>query len=146
MPLVRVQTHAESGVELLHLIEHLPYHLANAVEIIWGRYVEPDSADFPHGTVQQKLAYAVLREAQEHVEAEARRREFFELDDDPRPKTDVVWRSLARQVIVAEGFNTVLAEFLECLLRGELTEAGALLEREILNPTATDREEGETTQ
>jgi hypothetical protein len=100
-----------SGIETIELIEHLPANLSNAVKHIWRC-----------GLKQTETRLRDLQSAKWYTEREQRRNELFELDEDPKPKTDVVWRALARQVIAAEKEDSVLCGYLEALLANSFEE------------------------
>lgn len=92
-----------SGIECIELIEHLPANLANAVKYIWRC-----------GLKQSETPLRDLKSALWYTEREERRVELFELEEETRPKTDVVWRALARQVI-EEDCNGMLGRYLYAL-------------------------------
>lgn len=106
-----------SGIECIDLIEHLPANLANAIKYIWRC-----------GLKQTETPLQELKKARWYTEREIRRIELYELDDEPKPKTDVVWRSLAHKVIEKESDNSdepcfsTLAVYLSSLLDGDLDE------------------------
>ena len=95
-----------SGVETIELIEHLPCNFSNAVKYIWRC-----------GLKATETPLRDLQSARWYTEREERRDALYELENEPRPKTDVVWRALARQVIMADGAATPLADYLDALLR-----------------------------
>lgn len=100
-----------SGIETIEIIEHLPANLSNAVKYIWRC-----------GLKQTETPLRDLQSAKWYTEREIRRIELFELDEDPKPKTEIVWRSLARQVIAAEKSDSLLSGYLEALLLGHFGE------------------------
>lgn len=100
-----------SGIETIELIEHLPCNLSNAVKYIWRC-----------GLKQTETPFRDLLAARWYTEREIRRIELFELDDEPKPKTEIVWRSLARQVIMAEKPASLLSGYLQALLLGHFDE------------------------
>jgi hypothetical protein len=100
-----------SNIECIELIEHLPCNLSNAVKYIWRC-----------GLKQTETPLRDLQSARWYTEREDRRIFLFELDDEPRLKTDVVWRSLAHQVIAAEQEGSLLREYLDSLLVGKFGE------------------------
>lgn len=99
-----------SNIETIELIEHLPYNLGAAVKYIWRCGLKPSEEPLRE-----------LGSARWYTEREEHRIELYELDDEPKPKTDVVWRSLARKVIAADP-NSILAEYLISLLGGNFEE------------------------
>lgn len=100
-----------SGIETIEIIEHLPANLSNAVKYIWRC-----------GLKQTETPLRDLQSAKWYTEREIRRIELFELNEDPKPKTEIVWRSLARQVIAAEKSDSLLSGYLEALLFGHFGE------------------------
>lgn len=108
-----------SQVECIELIEHLPCNLSNAVKYIWRC-----------GIKQTETPVRDLLSARWYTERESQRVELYELDDDPRPKTYVIWRALARKVIWADRDST-LADYLEELLNGSFTEMLAAIDHAI---------------
>ena len=94
----------QSGVETIELIEHLPCNLANAVKYIWRC-----------GLKATETPLRDLKSARWYTEREIQRVRLFELDGEPTPKTDVVWRALARRVIENDP-GGALSEYLDCLL------------------------------
>lgn len=108
-----------SGVEAIEIIEHLPGNLANAVKYIWRC-----------GLKQSEKPLRDLRSAKWYTEREEKRVELFELEDEPTLKTDVVWRSLARKVIVSDPEST-LALYLDGLLRGDFGDMIYVLDQMI---------------
>jgi len=100
-----------SGIETIELIEHLPCNLSNAVKYIWRC-----------GLKQTETPLRDLQSAKWYTDREIRRTELFELEDEPKPKTEIVWRSLARQVVAAEKTGSLLSGYLEALLLGHFDE------------------------
>lgn len=100
-----------SNIECVELIEHLTGNLHSAVKYVWRC-----------GLKQTETPLRDLRAARWYTEREIRRIELFELDGEPKPRTDVVWRSLARQVIAAEPEDSTLSGYLEGLLAGRFEE------------------------
>jgi hypothetical protein len=100
-----------SNIETIELIEHLPANLSNAVKYIWRC-----------GLKQTETPLRDLQSAKWYTDREIRRIELFELEDEPKPKTEIVWRSLARQVIAAEKPGSLLSGYLEALLLGHFDE------------------------
>lgn len=97
-----------SGIECIELIEHLPANLANAVKYLWRC-----------GLKTTETPLRELMSAKWYTDREIRRIELFELDDEPTPKTAVVWRALARQVVDVEPEST-LSCYLDALLINDL--------------------------
>jgi len=108
-----------SGVETIELIRHLPCNFANAVKYIW-RY----------GLKATETPLRDLKSAKWYTADEEKRRDMFELWHEPPPKTDVVWRALAHQVILSDPGST-LADYLDALLRGSFDDMHAALESAI---------------
>jgi hypothetical protein len=112
-----------SGIETIELIEHLPCNLANAVKYLWRC-----------GLKQTETPLRDLRSALWYTQREEQRIDHFELTGEPTPKTDVVWRALARRVIEAEfkaGLDSALASYLRALLIGEFDDMTYVIEGEI---------------
>lgn len=99
-----------SGIETIELIEHLPCNFSNAVKYIWRC-----------GLKQSDTPLRDLQSAKWYTEREEQRIELFELENEPMRKTDLVWRSLARKVIISDPGNA-LAHYLDGLLRGDFTD------------------------
>lgn len=104
-----------SGIETIDLIEHLPCNLANAVKYIWRC-----------GLKATETPLRDLKSARWYTERESRRIELYELYGEPTPKTDIVWRALARRVIEKEGCSGTgrgtLSEFLVSLLDNDFDD------------------------
>lgn len=94
----------KSNIECIELIEHLPCNLANAVKYVWRC-----------GLKQTETPLRDLRSALWYTQRELRRIDLYELDEDDFPKTEVVWRALAKQVVAAET-ESLLAAYLVDLL------------------------------
>ncbi len=99
-----------SGIETIELIEHLPTNLGNAVKYIWRC-----------GLKATETPLRDLKSAKWYTEREARRIELYELDGEPKPKTEVVWRALAYRVIQSDS-EGLLGEYLDHLLHDDLDE------------------------
>lgn len=99
-----------SNIETIELIEHLPSNLSSAVKYIWRC-----------GLKRTETPLRDLCSAKWYTEREARRIDLYELDEEPRPKTDVVWRALARQVIENDNDGT-LGGYLSALLDGDFND------------------------
>ena len=108
-----------SGIECIELIEHLSCNIGNAVKYIWRC-----------GLKQTETPLRDLRSARWYTMREDRRIELYELEDEPKLKTDVVWRALARQVI-AKDCNGILGRYLLALLEGNLSDMIDILDSEI---------------
>lgn len=108
-----------SGIECIEIIEHSPGNLSAAVKYIWRC-----------GLKQSETPLRDLQSARWYTERESQRVDLYELDDDPRLKTDVIWRALARKVIWADRDST-LADYLEELLNGSFTEMLAAIDHAI---------------
>lgn len=94
-----------SGIECIELIEHLPGNLSAAVKYIWRC-----------GLKVSETPLRDLKSARWYTERELRRIRVFELGAEAVPKTDVVWRALARQVIDSDDNDSTLSEYLSGLL------------------------------
>ncbi len=105
-----------SNIETIEIIEHLPCNLSNAVKYIWRC-----------GLKQTSTPLRDLQSAKWYTERESQRIDLFELADEQAPKTDVVWRALARKVIIAEP-EGILSEYLSALLEEDYGEMLATLE------------------
>jgi hypothetical protein len=102
----RHYTQHPSGVETIDVIEHLPCNLANAGKYIWRC-----------GLKTSETPLRDLMSARWYVEREKLRVEAYHLDDDDAeeiPKTDIVWRAFAREVIAQD--NGPLGSFLIALM------------------------------
>lgn len=113
-----------SGVECIEIIEHLPCNLANAMKYIWRA-----------GLKQSSDPLRDLRSAQWYALRERERIERFGLKDIPKPRTDIVWQSLARRVIEdakTRETHDLVAFCLGDLMRDDLAGLLDKLEREIL--------------
>jgi len=109
-----------SGIETIELIEHLPCSLSNAVKYIWRC-----------GLKQTETPLRDLKSARWYTEREARRIELYELEEEPKPKTDLVWRALARVVIGKEPVESLLGAYLDALLDSDFNRMLAALEEAI---------------
>lgn len=99
-----------SDVETIELIENLSCNFSNAVKYIWRC-----------GLKTSVTPLRDLEAARWYTERESRRVDLYELYDGPIPKTDVIWRAMARLVIEKDG-DTVLGRYLTALLGGEFDE------------------------
>lgn len=108
-----------SNIECIELIEHLPANLALATKYIWR-----------HGLKQTETPLRDLQSARWYTERESQRVDLYELDDEPRRTTYIIWRALARKVIMADRDST-LADYLEELLNGSFTEMLAAIDHAI---------------
>ena len=108
-----------SNIECIELIEHLPCNLSNAVKYIWRC-----------GIKATETPIRDLQSARWYTERESQREYLYDLENEPPRKTDVIWRSLARKVIMADRDST-LADYLEELLRGSFTEMVAAIDHAI---------------
>lgn len=106
-----------SNIECIEIIEHLPCNLANAVKYIWR-----------HSLKATETPLHDLKKARWYTLRESERVDLYELDGEEAPKTDVVWRSLARKVIRASDPQGVLADYLEELLNGHFSEMVAAID------------------
>jgi len=100
----RWYTSHASGIECIDLIEHLPCNLANAVKYVWRC-----------GLKQSETPLRDLRSALWYTQRELRRIDLYELDQDDLPKTEIVWRALAKQVIASDT-ESLLSAYLVDLL------------------------------
>lgn len=94
-----------SGIETIELIEHLTGNLHSAVKYIWRC-----------GLKKSETPLRDMKSAKWYTERERARVDLYELSNEPSKKTDIVWRALARQVIIADGADTTLASYLDALL------------------------------
>jgi hypothetical protein len=99
-----------SKIEAIELIEHLPANLANATKYVWRC-----------GLKASETPIRDLQSARWYVKREEDRIELYELGDDLKQKTDVVWRALARKVIEKDGDST-LGDYLRALLSTDFDE------------------------
>lgn len=99
-----------SNIECIELIEHLPANLANAVKYIWRC-----------GLKSTETPLRDLKSARWYTKREEDRIELYELDDEPKRKTEVVWRALARKVIEKDNDRT-LGDYLRALLSVDFDE------------------------
>ena len=104
----RWYTSHASGIECIDLIEHLPCNLANAVKYVWRC-----------GLKQSETPLRDLRSALWYTQRELRRIDLYELDQDDLPKTEIVWRALAKQVIASDT-ESLLSAYLVDLLDDDL--------------------------
>jgi len=111
-----------SGIECIELIEHLPTNFGNAVKYIWRC-----------GLKATETPIRDLKSARWYVEREIQRSRLFELEDENRPKTEVIWRSLARRVIESEAENEggALGDFLVALLDDDFSDMIDAIDRAI---------------
>lgn len=120
-----------SGIECIELIENLPCNIANAIKYVWRC-----------GLKTSETPKRDLGSAKWYTMREIARIELYELEDEPKPKTEIVWRSMARKVIAAdekifigkedsEETDTILARYLRALLDGDLMDAIYVLEEEL---------------
>ena len=117
-----------ANIECIELIEHLPCNFANAVKYLWR-----------HGLKATETPLRDLQSARWYTERESLRVDLYELDDEPKPKTDIIWRALARKVIWADREST-LADYLEELLNGSFTEMLAAIDHAISELNASGKE------
>jgi hypothetical protein len=108
-----------SDIECIELIEHLPCNLANAVKYIWRC-----------GLKQSETPVRDLQSARWYTERESERVDLYDLDEEPPRKTDVVWRALARKVMMADR-DSALADYLDELLIGSFGGMLAAIEHAI---------------
>lgn len=96
----------ESGIECIELVENLPANLANAVKYLWRC-----------GLKSTETPLRDLKSARWYTAREKDRIALYELfdDDEPPPKTEIVWRALAKRVIAKDG-GTALSGYLYALL------------------------------
>lgn len=105
-----------SKIECIELIEHLPANLSAAVKYIWRC-----------GLKASETPLRDLQSARWYTERESQRIDLYDLDDEPKRKTDVIWRALAKKVIAADQ-NGTLADYLEELLNGDFSEMLAAID------------------
>ena len=110
-----------SGIECIDLIEHLPTNLGNAVKYVWRC-----------GLKTSETPLRDLKSARWYVERESNRVDLYELwgTDRLKPKTDVVWRALARQVNEKDNCG-LLSQFLMTLLDENFDEMLDVLDHAI---------------
>ena len=108
-----------SGIECIDLIEHLPANLACAVKYVWRC-----------GLKQSETPLQELKKAHWYTERERDRVSLYELDDEPKPKTEIVWRALAR-VVISKDNDGVLGLYLYALLDEHFGEMLTVLEEAI---------------
>lgn len=94
-----------SQIECIELIEHLPGNLHSAVKYIWRC-----------GLKKSETPLRDMLSAKWYTEQERARVDLYELSNESQKKTDVVWRALARRVIITDGAATTLASYLDALL------------------------------
>lgn len=99
-----------SGIECIELIEHLPTNLGNATKYVWRC-----------GLKTTETPLRDLKSARWYVKREEDRIDLYELDDEPIPKTTVIWRALAKRVIEKNAGET-LDGFLGALLAHDFDE------------------------
>jgi hypothetical protein len=99
-----------SGIACIELIEHLPCNLANATKYLWRC-----------GLKSSETPLRDLQSARWYLKREEDRIELYELDDEPKRKTEVVWRALARRVIEKDDDST-LGDYLRALLSYDFDE------------------------
>jgi hypothetical protein len=99
-----------ANIECIELIEHLPANLANATKYIWRC-----------GLKATETPLRDLKSARWYTKREEDRIELYELEDEPKRKTEVVWRALARRVIEKDDEGT-LGEYLRALLAWDFDE------------------------
>lgn len=111
-----------SGIECIELIEHLPTNFGNAVKYLWRC-----------GLKTTETPLRDLKSARWYTEREIQRSRLYELEDEPRPKTDVMWRALAHKVIEVESENEggALGDFLVALLDDDFSEMLDAIDRAI---------------
>ncbi len=111
-----------SKIECIELIEHLPTNFGNAVKYVWRC-----------GLKTTETPLRDLKSARWYVERESERRGVFELEDEPRLKTDVVWRALAHRVVEVESENEggALGDFLVALLDDDIGDMIDAIDRAI---------------
>ena len=121
-----------SGIETIELIEHLPCNLANAVKYLWRC-----------GLKQSETPLRDLQSARWYTQRESERVDLYELDDEPVPKTAVIWRALARRVMAVD-HDSVLGDYLGELLDESFTGMLDAIDHEIARLTAAGKEKGAT--
>lgn len=111
-----------SNIECIELIEHLPTNLGNAVKYLWRC-----------GLKATETPLRDLKSARWYTERELQRMRLYELEDEPRPKTDVVWRALAHRVIAVETESEggALGDFLVGLLDDDFGDMIDAIDRAI---------------
>ncbi len=109
-----------SHIECIDLIEHLPFNLANAVKYLWRC-----------GVKQSEMPLRDLQKARWYTAREAGRRDLCELAGEPPPKTEMIWRALAREVCAADA-DSILADYLACLLEYDFCSMKKILDNAIL--------------
>lgn len=111
----------KSGIETIELIEHLPCNLAMAVKYIWRC-----------GLKATETPLRDLKSARWYTNRERERINLFELGKNSS-RTEMIWRALAKRVIICEDGNDLsvdprflrsrtgctLADFLHALLRDD---------------------------
>ena len=101
----------------------MPCNLANAVKYIW-RY----------GLKQSSDQIRDLRSADWYVRREISRIDRFDLEDEPKPRADPVWRKLAARIVHVQGDQDgLLADCLYALLQDDLPGLLNRVEREVAN-------------
>lgn len=113
-----------SNIETIEIIEHLPGNLCNCVKYVW-RY----------GLKQSENPLRDLKSAYWYAKKEVERIELYELYDEPKPKTEVVWRALAHKVV---GFSSdghgkldLLGKCLQCILEGGIYRLPSIINETI---------------
>ena len=109
-----------SGIETIELIEHLSGNLHSATKYVWR-----------HGLKNSETPLRDLRSARWYVLREEERWNLYDIDQEELPKTEVVWKALARKVISAEGAEGVLSEFLDALIRYDFSDMVAAIDAAI---------------
>lgn len=109
----------KSGIETIELIEHLPHNLGAAVKYIWRC-----------GLKQSETPLRDLRSARWYTEREVQRIDLYDLDVDDPPRTDIIWRSLARKVIATDSAGS-LGRYLSYLLEKKLNYMLIVLDQAI---------------
>lgn len=110
-----------SKIECIELIEHLPTNFGNATKYVWRC-----------GLKTTETPLRDLKSARWYVDRERQRRFQFELEDEPRLKTDVVWRALAHRVIESEEeTGGTLSDFLIALLDDDFGDMFDAIDRAI---------------
>lgn len=109
-----------SKIECIELIEHLPTNFGNAAKYVWRC-----------GLKTTETPLRDLKSARWYVERERQRIRLYELEGEPRPKTEVLWRALARRVIDAESEGGALSDFLVALLDDDFGDMFDAIDRAI---------------
>lgn len=111
-----------SKIECIELIEHLPTNFGNAVKYVWRC-----------GLKTTETPLRDLKSARWYVLRELQRRQIYELENEERLKTDVVWRALAHRVVYveSEGEGGALGDFLVALLDDDCSDMIDAIDRAI---------------